>query len=165
MTQGCIIVPVLYRKSGGFTLVEQIITLGISSVILATIFMAYSVSMEIFDDQITSNQLKGELRDAAETLKRDLRDANALTYPAAPGLLTTFVLESDGHTYSYYINANNHLVRQQGTTGVGGRSLAKHLDAASSSITKVGDLIIIDLKATDTHHVARISSSVKPRNI
>jgi len=165
MIQGCTTTPALYQKNGGFTLVEQIITLGISSVILATIFMAYSVSMEIFDDQLSSNQLRGDLRDAAETLKKDLRDANALTYPAAPGLLTTFVLESDGQTYSYYINANNHLVRQQGTTGVGGRSLAKNLDAASSSITKVGDLVIIDLKATVAHHEARISSSVKPRNI
>ena len=157
--------PMQYRRNAGFTLVEQIITLGISSVILATIFMAYHVSMEIFDDQISSNQLRGDLRDAAETMKRDLRDANAVTYPAAPGLLTTFTLESDGQTYSYYINANNHLVRQQGTTGVGGRSLAKNLDVAASSITKVGDLIIIDLKSTVAHHEARISSSVKPRNI
>jgi len=165
MIQGCATEPVLYRRNIGFTLVEQIITLGISSIILATIFMAYNISLGIFDDQLTATQLRGDLRDAAETMKKDLRNANSLTYPAAPGLLTTFVLDSDGQTYSYYINANKFLVRQKGTTGVGGRSLAHNLDSASSTITKVGDLIIIDLRAAIDHHEARISSSVKPRNI
>jgi len=153
------------NKNTGFTLVEQVISLGISSIILAIIIMAYNISMEMFDDQLSGAQLRVDLRDAAETLKRDLRNANAVTYPAAAGLLTTFVLDDDGLTYSYYVNANNHLVRQLGTSGVGGRALAKNLEAGSSSITKVGDLYVIELQASVEHHVTKITSSIKPRNI
>lgn len=152
------------RAASGFTFLEQIIALGISSVVFATVFLGYRVALETFDSQLEDTRLWVDLRESAESMKTDLRDARTITYPPTAGLLITFILKTDGLTYSYYINANKALVRQQGTSGSGGRVVAKNMDSAATSVTQVGSLIAIALVATAAGQTARIHTSVRPRN-
>jgi len=151
-------------NSRGFTLIELLIAISVSSVILATILMGYRVSMDVYDAQLKDTNMWVELREASASLSRDLRDANFVD-PAPGGLLVSFTLNSDGLTYSYYINAQNALVRQTGSTGIGGRVIAHNMDPANTQVLQSGTLINIDLVATQSANTARLTTSVKPRNI
>ena len=151
-------------KNKGFTLIELLVVMAISSVILAIILMGYRVSMVIYDAQLKDTNMWVELREASASLSRDLRDANFVN-PAPGGLLVSFTLNADGLTYSYYINSQNALVRQIGATGIGGRVIAHNMDPANTQVQLVGSLVSIDLVATQSANTARLSTSVKPRNI
>ncbi|MDH3326094.1 MAG: hypothetical protein OEM38_05175 [Gammaproteobacteria bacterium] len=152
-------------SNSGFMLAEQIIVLGISSVIMATIFMAYNLTLTVFDEHLDDAMMQTELRDAISYMKYDLRDANAVIYPPAAGLLITFVSISDGITYSYYINANKSLVREAGVTGLSGTTISHNMDPLKTSVSMIGNLVSIKLQADIDGHINRVTGSVKPRNI
>lgn len=152
------------RNDAGFTLLEQMIAIGISSVLFGTVFLGYHIALDTFDNQLEDTRMWVDLREGAESMKADLRDASAVTYPPASGLLITFTLKTDGLTYSYYINGNKALVRQLGTSGSGGRVIAKNMDSGGTAVTQVGNLITISLATSFAGQNARINTSVRPRN-
>ena len=62
----------------GFTLLELLISMAVSTVLFGTILIAYQLSIDTFDSQVNDTNLWVELRDASSTMSRDLRDANAV---------------------------------------------------------------------------------------
>lgn len=153
------------QRRAGFILLEQVIAIAVSVIILATIFLGYNVFLDTYDNQLTDATLHRDLRHAVDVMKRDLRDASQTVYPPQAGLLMTLTRKSDNTTYSYYINASNQLMRQQGSSGSGGAMVTEDLDPANSSVTKIGERFQIELTIARQHMTAHILTSVEPRNI
>lgn len=149
-------------------MMEQVIAIGVSSVVFATIFLGYNIFFETFDQQLIDTRMWVDLREGTESMKADLRDANAVTVPPTnPNLLVTFTRNSDGGTYSYYINGNNALVREQGVSGPpdGGRVVTENVDPATTTVTMVGNVITIHLASSFASQDAVVTTSVRPRNL
>jgi len=154
-----------FSRVAGFTLIEQMIAIGISSVVFATVFLGYRIYLDTFDQQLEDTRLWVDLRESATAMKADLRDASAVSNPPSAGLLMTFILKKDGLTYSYYINGNKSLVRQVGTSGTGGRVVAKNMDPVATTVTQSGGLITLQLVTRFAGQTARLTSRVRPRNL
>ena len=152
------------KQMSGFTLLELIITMSISSVIFTIILMGYRISMDTFDAQLVDANLWVELRDASALMSRDIRDASSID-TSSSSLLISFTSYTDGLTYSYYINGNNELVRQLGTASISGRAIVQGMDTGNTSVFQTGNLVTISLVAVQAQQIARLYTSVKPRNM
>ena len=99
----------MLRKKQGFTLVELIVTIGLSLLVLAAIF---ALSSAVFNNFSVTTELSNAQVNAHTTLKtieQKIRDADYLnvetSYPSQPN-----------ENYSYIYN-DNHQVKASGSFG------------------------------------------------
>ncbi len=124
--------------SSGFTLVELMLTVIISTFIIAAIYSAYVLQSRVANNQVTVVELQQNIRAATEILTRDIRMAGyTLSSTGNPGFV-------DAVTFS------------------NGGSLTEHVFTNASQISFTTDLNgdgIIEQATTDTNGDGRVDMS------
>lgn len=137
-----------HRRKRGFTLPELLITLVISSIILAAVFSSYIFLAKSCISILDYSDMDTEARESLEIFSREVRQAQDISGFTVNGCTLTVPMIGSSYTVQYtYVPADRTFYRAYGTTqekalisGIDAFSLQrfnlKHLTAANDLETK-----------------------------
>lgn len=129
--------PKQLHAQRGVTLIELLITTGLLSVLLVTLSMIFTASVDMQTQTGSYSAVTADSRFALSRLDHDIRRASAVTTPANPGdSSATLVLSIDGSTYTYSVDNDRLQLDIDGTSDylTGGATTTSNL-----SFQKLGD--------------------------
>ena len=136
------------RRKSGFTLPELLITLVISSIILAAVFSSYIFLAKSCISILDYSDMDTEARESLEVFSREARQAQDISGFSVNGCTLTVPMLGSSYTVDYsYVSADRTFYRAYGTsqqkaliTGIDAFSLQRfnlnHVAAANDLETK-----------------------------
>jgi prepilin-type N-terminal cleavage/methylation domain-containing protein len=155
----------------GFTLVELLLAIVLSSGILMATTAFFAPSIKGFQASTSANELRLLVAHTLESISNDVEASRALYYDPALCYATCMVDTTGANRIYYYwgsgAQANTLFRKQESITNtlscVGGTTVAQNLDKANSTFSIQRDLLSVTLAGTSANGTSlKVSSSFFP---
>lgn len=141
-------------NKSGFTVIELIITIALTSFLIVSIGIVYTTCLRAFNASQDRSKIRTELSQALELITKELRSALSLASACSSTALTF----STGSTITYTISGTNLL-----RNGVVKASNIKTADTVLCAVS--GSLYTIDITSLYNGENIRFRTKIRPRNI
>ncbi len=160
------------RIKNGFTLLEAILTLGMISILIAVIIMAFIISLRIFSTELSESSIKFDAQKGIERMTEELRGALEIVSSESSSvgfwwkdLNANASRESDETvTFSWDGTPGSTLQRAQGTDK---SKIIYNVNNLLFTYQYPGDIevITISLTVAKENVISTMESSVRLRNL
>ncbi len=144
-------------KNSGFTLIEMIVAMGISAFLIAATTAFFDPSARVFQDILSSDDVRLKISSAADALEREASDMRAL-YVDSTKCYALCMVDGSGNRVFYYwggpTGTIRNLYRKKESTSnpivcANGSVFASNLDTTNTSFVMTGNLLTTNVGALD----------------